>query len=261
MGHRPFDRYQLYQESVQSPDTDVRFFKRVYQKHTGRDPVSLREDFCGTHAICCEWVKLSKDHVAYGLDLDPEPLIWGYAHNQSELTAEQKKRVNISRTNVLLPEVKSTDIVAALNFSYFIFKHRQDLLKYFKNVKAKMKPKGIFILDIFGGTQCQGPILDKRKLEGFEYQWEQKGFNPLSGYADFAIHFKVKNRVYKNVFTYNWRIWTIPEIKDLLTEAGFSHQYTYWEGTDKDGSGNGIFRQTSKAESCESWIAYVVAQA
>ena len=37
----------------------------------------LREDFCGTFAICCEWAKSGATFEAHGVDLDPEPLQYG----------------------------------------------------------------------------------------------------------------------------------------------------------------------------------------
>lgn len=256
-----FDKYECYQQAVQSPAFDVKFFQKIYRQHVGRDPQILREDFCGTHAICCEWVQLNNKYIAYGLDLDPEPLIWGYRHNQSDLSQEQKKRLIIAEGNVLVSDIPSTDIVVALNFSYFIFKQRAELITYFKNVRATLKKRGLFILDAFGGTQCQGPITDEKKLKTFTYFWEQKNFDPINHHAQFGIHFKVKDKMYKNVFTYDWRLWSLAELKDILFEAGFSDVHVYWEGTDKQGNGNGQFTlKKSIKESCESWIAYLVAQ-
>jgi SAM-dependent methyltransferase len=256
----PFDPYDLYQASVQSPEIDVRFFSKLYEQYYGNSANSFREDFCGTHALCCAWVKLSPKNKAWGLDLDPEPLMWGRAHNQSQLEESQRRRLFILQGNVLTAEVKSTDIVVALNFSYFTFKIRDQLLQYFKNVRKTVKKKGLFIIDVFGGELCLGPITDVRKLKGFEYHWEQKGFDVLTHCARFAIHFKYKNKMYRNVFEYDWRLWSIPELTDILKEAGFRSVDYYWEGTNKKGYGNGKFSKVTKAKSCGSWIAYLVAR-
>ena len=43
-----------------------------------------------------------------------------------------------------------------------------------------------------------------------------------------------------------------------MLQVGFSRADVYWEGTDKEGEGNGIFKKRERAENCESWIAYVV---
>jgi hypothetical protein len=256
----PFDPYKFYQASVQSPEYDVQLFSRLYFKMYGVLPKSFREDFCGTHALCCQWVKLRSQNQAWGLDLDPEPLMWGLKHNQVSLTPKQRERLFIIQGNVLVPELVKTEIVAALNFSYFVFKTRKQLRDYFSNVRGSIKNKGFFILDVFGGSQCQGPVTDKKKVKGFEYQWEQKNFDVISHHADFAIHFKYQGKLYSNVFTYNWRLWTIPELIELLTEAGFASVQCYWEGTDAHGCGNGRFCPVKKASSCESWIGYLVAK-
>ena len=65
----------------------------------------------------------------------------------------------------------------------------------------------------------------------------------------------------KRIFSYEWRLWGLTELKDILDDAGFSRVDCYWEGTDEDGeSGNGIFTREQKGERCPSYIAYLVAQ-
>ena len=54
---RRADRYALYQKSVQSPEHEVAFFRRVYKATYGHLPTLLREDFCGAGAVACEWVR------------------------------------------------------------------------------------------------------------------------------------------------------------------------------------------------------------
>ena len=41
-------------------------------------------------------------------------------------------------------------------------------------------------------------------------------------------------------------------------EAGFSRANAYWEGSDEEGEGDGVFTHQVKAENEEAWIAYVV---
>ena len=66
----------------------------------------------------------------------------------------------------------------------------------------------------------------------------------------------------ERAFTYDWRLWTLPEITETLLEAGFADVSVYWEGTEeKTGEGNGIFTVTTRGEACEGWIAYLVASA
>src|ERR1043165_7992711 len=65
---RNADRHDLYQRSVQVPDDEMRFLDRVYEAHTGRRPMHLREDFCGTALLCSRWAKSHPERTAVGLD-------------------------------------------------------------------------------------------------------------------------------------------------------------------------------------------------
>ena len=71
------DKFKLYEQSVQTPDHEVDFFIQAYREAYRRKPLTLREDFCGTFAVCCEWVKTDKRRKALGVDLCPETLQWG----------------------------------------------------------------------------------------------------------------------------------------------------------------------------------------
>ena len=62
------------------------------------------------------------------------------------------------------------------------------------------------------------------------------------------------------VITYDWRIWTLPELTEMLIEAGFKKATVYWEGTDENGEGNGVFTPTTEGEADAGWIAYIVAE-
>jgi SAM-dependent methyltransferase len=255
-----FDKYDLYKKAVQSPDSDVEFYTKVYKELRKKKPKYFREDFCGTFALSCEWVKLNKENIAYGLDIDPEPMEYGRAHYWSKLTEDQKKRVKILERNVLGPALPTVDIAVAMNFSYFCFKSRELLKKYFQNSYKSLKRDGLFIVDTFGGKQCQDAVEDVHKHKGFTYYWDQVSFDPVTGYALFYIHFKVNGQKIQKVFKYDWRMWTIPEIRELLEEAGFKKTHVYWEGTTRKGEGNGIFTRTEKGEACDSWIAYIAAE-
>jgi SAM-dependent methyltransferase len=259
----PFDKYQLYHESVQSPDDDMDFVDRVYaEAHgKGRTPQILREDFCAAFANCCAWVKRGDDRVAYGVDLDPEPLSYGRTHYLTRLTAAQQRRVHPLQDDVLNPRLPAADVICAQNFSYFIFKERKTLLSYFENALATLRDDGIFVLDCFGGSQCQESIEDETPYEGFTYYWAQENFDPITHHAVFHIHFQRDGEAKREkVFTYDWRMWTIPEVRDALLEAGFRKVNVYWEGTTADGKGDGEYSLTETTnEECLSWLAYLVA--
>ncbi len=258
MAQFPFDKYKLYSQAVQSPDADVDFFAEAYKKIRGRPGRILREDFCGTFMLSCEWVKLHRDNHAYGVDIDHEPISYGQTHYKNRLTEHQKSRLHVMEKSVLDESLPKVDISVAMNFSYFLFKERNLLKNYFTNVFEHLNRDGIFILDIFGGSQCYEAIVDRTAKKSFVYYWDQKGYDPITGFADFSIHFKVGKKIYRDVFTYDWRMWGLPEVRDILRDVGFKDVHVYWEGTARDGSGNGIFTRQEQGETCMSWIAYLV---
>ena len=65
--------------------------------------------------------------------------------------------------------------------------------------------------------------------------WDQKAYNPINGDMLCHIHFSFPDgSKIKKAFTYDWRLWTLPEIRELLLEAGFQRATVYWEGTNEE---------------------------
>ncbi|MBT4792468.1 MAG: class I SAM-dependent methyltransferase, partial [Halobacteriovoraceae bacterium] len=232
---REFDKYYYYEKSVQNPSNEVEFFNEKYEEIRGKKALTLREDFCGTAAISCEWVKQSPEHKAWGMDLDPEPVEYGKNYHLAPLTNDQKSRMTYLLENVLSGKTPKVDICFAFNFSYFIFKQRSELLDYFQKVRAALNDDGVFFIDLFGGPDSQTVMTDIIKHDGFKYFWECQEFNPINNHCKFAIHIKRKGeKKRKNVFVYEWRMWVMSELRDLMEEAGFSRTEAYWEGDDEE---------------------------
>ena len=60
---------------------------------------------------------------------------------------------------------------------------------------------------------------------------------------------------------YDWRLWTIPEVIELMTEAGFQDVHVLWEGTDPEtNEGTQTYHRTEKGDADLAWIAYIVGQ-
>ncbi len=254
------DKHVLYQESVQSPESDARFFSRYFKKQIGRPLRILREDFCGTALLCCEFVRLHKENIAVGVDLDAPTLRWGNLHNRSLLPPSMRERVHLARANVLDLRQPKVDAVAALNFSYSVFKTRRELSTYIKTVYRSLSKGGMLFLDAWGGGEVQFLLKEKRRLEGFIYVWDQAEFDPITHEILCKIHFEFRDgsRI-RNAFVYDWRLWTLPELRELMSEAGFADVHVLWEGTDrKSRKGNGIFRRVRRGGNEKAWVAYVV---
>lgn len=263
----PLDlKYRLYEEAVQDTESDVDTLQEIYADlRKKKKPKTLREDFCGTFKLCCDWVKKDKNKKAYGVDLDPTPVDYGRKNHLSKLTDEQQSRVQIAQGNVLQPATPKTDLIVGFNFSYFIFKEREELKKYFRRCYQSLEDDGLFFLDHMGGSELFETNTDKEKVyknkkHWFTYIWKQKTFDPISQNSLFTISFKMADGPkYKDAFTYDWRIWTLPELKDLLIEVGFKNVYFYFEDEDEEGDGNGEFVRRESEEEHEVWIAYLVA--
>lgn len=254
-------KYQLYESSVQAHEADVDFIYKEYKKIFKKAPLVLREDFGGTAIMACQWVQKHSKNLAYSIDLDLEPINYGIKNHYSQLSPDQKKRMHYVHGNVLSSYSFKPDLIVAFNFSYFTFKKREQQLSYFKKVRKSLGKKGLFFLDIFGGTECYRVLEEKTKFKGYDYFWDCKSFNPINNECLYYIHFKThKDGIkYERVFTYDWRHWTLPEIREILLEAGFSKTVVFWEGDGENGEGNGVFKPKEKEENCESWISYIMA--
>jgi SAM-dependent methyltransferase len=267
------DKYYLYTAAVQSVDADISFFRRVYRKERGGPFRTLREDFCGTAVLAREWVRRSPEHRALGVDLDPQPLAWGERHYGPRL-GRARDRIRFECADVRDVNGPRVDLVAALNFSYSVFKTRDELGAYFRRVRRSLARDGLFVLDAWGGADTMGADTERRRVPAerafdgtrvpsFTYVWEQERFNPIDHTMRCHINFTLRDgtRV-RRAFSYDWRLWTLPEIRELLAEAGFSSSAVYAEGwDDEEDEPNGIFRRKTYFENIAAWVAYVVAPA
>ena len=260
MKARPqFDKYFYYKKSVQSPKEDIQFFKRVYIHHFKKSARIFREDFCGTFYVGYHWVKSHSQNQAIVIDSDKQPIEYGKKHHFMKLNASQQSRLTIINKNVMDKNLPQAEIITVSNFSYFVLKQRALILKYFKNIKKSLFKQGLFIIDALGGPDCEAPYEEKVEHDGFDYYWDQDSFDPINNSAQFYIHFKRKGeKKQKRVFSYDWRMWSLPELRDILQEAGFSKVDVYWEQSDKKGEGTGVFKKAKKGEVCDTWIAYLV---
>lgn len=236
----------------------------IYRRHRRREARFLREDFCGSFANSAEWVRRSVENKAVAVDQDSSPLAYGFENHYNRLTGDQKKRLTVLQKNVFHVQKPKVDILAALNFSYSAIKEESQLLRYFQNAFRSLKPDGVFVLDLMGGSELMeaNEDIEEKKFPGgkpFTYIWDQVSFDFISHCAEFFIHFKLKNgRALRRAFHYDWRLWTIPEIRTLMTRAGFRKTVVYSEGTTRNGEGNGLFKPKEREEGCEVWVIYVV---
>ena len=260
------DLHALYQKSVQSPDHDVPFLASYFQGCTGRPLRLLREDFCGTALFSASFVKAHPGNRAIGIDLDEATLEWGRTHHVSRLTPGQRRRLTLVHGNVLDPPHATVQLIVAMNFSYMVFRDRRTLLRYCKRAKASLRPGGMLALDIWGGSESQVLQEESREIENpdhdgigdFIFIWDQDAFDPVTYFCTTRIHFRFRDgsRI-RNAFVYEWRMWTIPEVMEVMQQAGFRDVHVLWECPDP-ATGDETWQRAKHGEADRAWIAYVV---
>jgi SAM-dependent methyltransferase len=265
------DRHLLYEASVQSVDFELDLFDRIFRKKRGRAPRLLREDFCGTAAMAASWVGRDPQNRAIGVDLHGPTLDWAIRHNVPRL-GSAASRLRLIRANVLEVDAPKVDVLAALNYSYWVFKDRDLLRRYFEIVRRSLRKDGILFVDAFGGTDATVELREKRRIKasrlhdgtrlpGFTYVWEQVRFNPVNHDIVCSIHFKFKDGTWlRNAFNYRWRYWSLPEIQEVMREAGFRDIEVWLEGwDDARDEADGVFRVRKTMEEMAGWVGYVIA--
>jgi SAM-dependent methyltransferase len=261
------ERHRLYEASVQCPEADTEFFARVYRELRGRKPLALREDFCGTAKLAVTWCLGDPERRAYGIDLDRATLDWAQEHNLAPRAHRLGGRLKLIRADVRAPQTFRADITCANNFSFCVFKERPALKRYLKRSLQGLKRNGLLFLELFGGTEAIQVIEEEREYDDFTYVWNQNSYNPITAETICHIHyvFPDGSRI-DRAYTYDWRLWTVPELRDLLLEVGFADVRLYWETLEDDPDDDDMLRGSGEYEDVtevaveqqESWLLYVV---
>jgi hypothetical protein len=259
------DRHRLYEQSVQCAEAEVDFIAERFERLRGRPARSLREDFCGTAAVSCEWLRRHPDNRAIGLDLDADVLRWAQVHNAGTLAPAQRGRLELIEADVQSARPPPCDAVIAMNFSYWLIKTRRALSRYFARVREQLDADGVFFLDAYGGYDAFRVITEERPVDdggpGFTYVWEQADYNPITGDLRCHIHFDFPDGSrLERAFSYDWRLWTLPEIRELLAEAGFARVICWWQGWDANEEPDGLFEPAERADADAGWICYLTAE-
>jgi len=255
------DRHALYEAAVQNVAEQCSLIDFLFRQIRGRNAESLREDFCGTASAACEWVTLGRSRYAFGIDVDPDVLEWGRKHRVKALKKGQRQRVSLLNGDVLTIETPPVDAVVAFNFSYWVFQERSQLLRYFRSAYDGLNAEGILFLDAFGGPESFRKSKDRTDIDDFTYVWEQKGYDPVTGRMKTHIHFVFPDGSrLKKAFSYEWRVWTLPEIRDSLREVGFENVTVWFELRDEGGDGTGEWLPDPEGPDDPLWIANITAE-
>ncbi|MCH8343166.1 MAG: class I SAM-dependent methyltransferase [Planctomycetes bacterium] len=253
------DKYRLYVEAVQNPAADVRFFSALYEQMNGRPPQTIREDFCGTAAISCEWIRSCDSARAVGVDVDAEALHWCREQRLSEMTPEEARRLELIHADVLDASTPSVDVILAPNTSICLLKKRPQLIQYLSHCRGSLNSGGLVVIDIYAGPEAQRTGEDRIKQDNFVCIWEQAEFNAVTNEALNRIHFVFADgsRI-TDAFVYDMRMWMPAELCDGLLESGFHGPSVYRRVEVTAASVDCSILPCQDAEIRDHWDVYVV---
>ncbi len=250
------DRHDLYERCVQSVDDLAPLLRAIH----GGKPAVLGEDFAGTAALSHLWVDASDDARAIAVDLDAQALHRRDGH------ARLEKHIGDVRT-VGAP----CDVLFVGNFSIGYLHTRGELVEYLRHARGRLNDSGVFVCDTYGGESAfvLGGVHRPHPLAGgrvCRYTWEQRSADPTTGMVTNVIHFRIERagvieHEIMDAFVYEWRLWSVPELRDAMAEAGFARTQVYAKLADAvDDEGNAYVEPVRDAESelDESFIVLVV---
>ncbi|GJP37674.1 hypothetical protein CLOM_g22108 [Closterium sp. NIES-68] len=151
---------------------------------------------------------------------------------------------------------------------------------------------GVFAMDLYGGTSSEGALKLHRRYGDMDYTWEQERFDAVTRTTRISLHFRVPHdwvpassapdstrrggrkrqqpkRVLRSAFSYSWRLWTIPEVRELMQEAGFDSVHVWMrkmpdladredEEEEVEMDEHAAFEEVETFLQTDSWNAYVV---
>ena len=263
------DRFACYELCVQSPRHVSAFLRGVH----ANKPIILREDFCGTAALSHRWIedaaRLGEPAAAIAVDLDEEVItrtrrVLPSSPSLQLLCADSTKPTN--------PD-PGCDIVFVGNFSIGYLHTRRELVDYLALSRSRLARGnagfggGVFVCDTYGGASAfqLGSLTRKHPSRGREiihYHWQHEDADPLTSMVTNSISFRVEidgEIVHElpRAFVYRWRLWSIAELREAMTEAGFASTEVY---TDCNIAPGQTPRPVATGELPADWIVLIVAR-
>ncbi|MFG0283267.1 MAG: class I SAM-dependent methyltransferase [Phycisphaerales bacterium JB039] len=247
------DRYELYELTVQSPRHAAALLRAIH----GRRPEILGEDFAGTAALSRYWAASAPGARAVAVDLDGEAL--GRAAGAEGVTLVQGD---------VREATEPVDVLFVGNFSIGYLHGRAELVGYLRHALGRLRAEGVFVCDTYGGESAfvVGHVhryhrtADGRRIR---YTWEQREADPLTGMVTDVLHFRVDRAgeiegELRDAFVYRWRLWSVPELRDAMVEAGFAGTAVYAQLPDAEDDQQNAYAQPLRAEELgESFIVCV----
>lgn len=256
------DRFDLYEQAAQSPEMQARFLRALAGERSA-GALTLGEDFCGTGAVSRAWLALDPTHRAVCVDRDAAPLA-----RLRDRSGDTEARLTIHPADVM--DVHDpADLIAALNFSVCEIHDRTALVAYLRHTRSRLSAGsggvGTMVIDLYGGVDAFAVgESDVELRDGVRYVWEQRFADPLTARVVNAMHFiPEEGPPLRDAFVYDWRLWSVPEFREALCEAGFDEVEIHDRlGDAIDDAGRVYARPIESADDLdENFVVYLVARA
>lgn len=259
------DRHDLYERTVQSPEKVVPFLRAIH----GSSPRVLGEDFSGTASVSRAWVRLVPEGSAIAVDLDADVLERAHGH----ATAGRLERIHGDARAATDPERHAADVLFVGNFSIGEIHERTDLVRYLARSRERLRKGGVFVCDTYGGPSAfrTGAVERSHWIEGgvrIRYVWEQREADPFTARVVCAMHFRLERggEIFQSIedaFVYRWRLWSVPELREAMVEAGFAWTEVRSDLYGGPGTGLGIAGEKTRSslDDSEGFIVCVAGHA
>lgn len=142
--------------------------------------------------------------------------------------------------------------------------------------------RGLFVCDTYGGESAfaTGVVhrdhwiagdglpaaLEPHRGKRVRYTWEQRDADPTTGMVTDVLHFMIIDAdgtiddELDEAFVYRWRLWSVPELRDAMLEAGFASTEVYDKAADAvDDTGTVYVRPLSDGSELEESFIVMVA--
>ena len=125
---------------------------------------------------------------------------------------------------------------------------RTALVDYLRRAHGRLAERGgVFVCDTYGGESAfiEGSVHRKHPIPAelgdanglprgaiVRYTWEQREADAITGRVLNALHFRIEVggeivEELTDAFVYDWRLWSVPELRDAMDEAGFAETGVY----------------------------------
>lgn len=246
---------------MQSPRHVVSLLRAIYRDTTGTTPRILHEDFCGTAAVSRRFVedgaRAGEHWLALATDLDDTALY--EAQRLLDVTASGLSVCKHDCLSGLPAPVRSSDPTPAIapsiahaadiiwvgNFSIGYAHDRATLMRYLLHCKQRLDAGnagfggGFLACDTYGGKGAftLGSLERTHTAktgEQIRYLWQHEAADPRTGMVRNSISMRLLQdgeviAEYPRVFVYEWRLWSLAELREAMLEAGFTTIDVYKE--------------------------------